>query len=236
MLRALFFDFNGVILDDEEYHYSSLKDVLKEEGVLITREMYYRDCLGFGDVECFQWGLKTQAAIDRAGGMNHLLNRKSAYYENLLEREARFFPGVCELMREAGDRYPMAVASMALRREIDLALATAGLTDLVSVIVSAGDVPRPKPAPDVYEKALLQINQSGDGETDAPPILPAECMVIEDSVPGIRSARAAGMRVVGVAHTVPLEELNDAHHAIPSLRDVRVSLLEGFMEKEPFFS
>jgi len=230
MLRAIFFDFNGVILDDEEYHYISLQKVLQEEGVTITREDYYRDCLGFGDVECFEWGLKSPESIHEAGGMEELVRRKSVYYEHLLQNEARFFPGVCKLIREAASGYPLGVASMALRQEIDLALEKAGLTHLLPVIVSGEDVSRPKPAPDVYEMALVQMHLSlsrGHGHNN---IVPKECLVIEDSVPGIRSARSAGMRVLGVAHTVEQSELNEADWVVPSLEGLSVEVLEALMD------
>jgi beta-phosphoglucomutase len=232
MLRAIFFDFNGVILDDEEYHYLSLHKVLEEEGVSITRDLYYRDCLGFGDVECFQWGLKSPSSIQKAGGMPELVRRKSVYYERLLEQEARFFPGVCELIREAAPRYPLAVASMALRQEIDLALQKAGLADLIPVIVSGEDVARPKPAPEVYETALLQMNLTLSRGNGRSKIVPPDCVVIEDSVPGVRSARGAGMRVIGVAHTVSEGELSEADWVIPSLLNLTVRDIETFMGKD----
>jgi len=233
MLRAIFFDFNGVILDDEEYHYLSLKRVLEEEGVSIAREDYYRDCLGFGDRECFQWGLKDHERIGAAGGMPDLVRRKSVYYEELLRQEARFFPGVCELIRDAACEVPLGVASMALRQEIDLALRRAGIARLLTVIVSGEDVSRPKPAPDVYELALAQMNRTlsrGNGRHE---ITPAECLVIEDSIPGVRSARAAGMRVLGVAHTVEPTELAEADWVLPSLSCLWLKDLQAFMAGVP---
>jgi HAD superfamily hydrolase (TIGR01509 family) len=229
MLRAIFFDFNGVILDDEEYHYLSLQKVLEEEGVSITREAYYQDCLGFGDVECFEWGIKTPESIRKAGGMEELVRRKSVYYERLLQKEAPFFPGVCELIREAASGYPLGVASMALRQEIDLALEKAGLTQLIPVIVSGEDVSRPKPAPDVYEVALVQMNLSLSRDNGRNKIVPGECLVIEDSIPGIRSARSAGMHVLGVAHTMDQAELDEADWTVPSLEGLSVQDLEAFM-------
>ena len=95
MLRAIFFDFNGVILDDEDYHFEAFKKILGEEGVVLTHEEYFRDCLGFNDAECLRWGLKGQAGIGVAGGIEALVNRKAAYYEELLKEDTRFFPGVC---------------------------------------------------------------------------------------------------------------------------------------------
>ena len=64
MLKAILFDFDGVILDSEEYHFEAFQRVFEEEGVSLTRKAYYRDCLGFNDVECFRWGLKEAGKID----------------------------------------------------------------------------------------------------------------------------------------------------------------------------
>ena len=126
MLKAILFDFDGVILDSEEYHYEAFQRVFEEEGVSLTRESYYENCLGFNDVECFRWGLKGTGKIDEAGGIEELTDRKAVYFEGLLEKEMRFFPGVCEFIRAAGKKYPLAVTSMARRGEIEFALSKGG--------------------------------------------------------------------------------------------------------------
>ncbi len=154
MLKAILFDFDGVILDSEEYHYEAFQRVFEEEGVSLTRESYYRNCLGFNDVECFRWGLKGTGKIDEAGGIEALTDRKAVYFEELLEKEMRFFPGVCEFIRAAGKKYPLAVTSMARRGEIEIALSRAGLSDLFRLIVSGEDVEKTKPDPEAVRKDL----------------------------------------------------------------------------------
>lgn len=234
MLKAIIFDFNGVILDDEEYHYESLKRVLREEGVRITRDEYYRDCLGFGDVECFQWGLKNVEKIQEAGGMEALVARKFLYYEELLRKETRFFPGVCEFIRDIAGKYPLSVASMALRQEIDLALEKAGLKDLFSVIISTEDVEKTKPDPEVYKKALEQMNRILRNAVEKIFLQPDECLVIEDSAPGIQAAKSAGMPVLGLTHTVDSSQLGEADWILPSLEGISPAHLEAmFAERSP---
>jgi len=226
MLKAVVFDFNGVILDDEEYHYEALKRVLAQEGVLITRRDYYRDCLGFDDRECFLWGLKGEENVHRAGGMDALVQRKFLYYEALLDKETRFFPGVCGLIRRVAAKYPLAVASMALRREIEMALEKASLTGLFSVIVSGEDVEKTKPDPEAYQRALAQLNGRRGGSPESS-ILPGHCLVIEDSVPGIRAAKRAGMRVLAVSHTVEAGMLAEADHVLDSLEGISLRDMEA---------
>ena len=231
MLKAIIFDFNGVILDDEEYHYESLKQVLREEGVGITRDEYYRDCLGFDDVECFQWGLKNGNKIRDAGGMETLVARKSVYYEERLKSDTRFFPGVCEFIRSSAGKYPLGVASMALRQEIDLALEQAGLKDLFAVIVSAEDVKKTKPDPEVYRKALERMNQRSPEAVEQVLLNAGECLVIEDSAPGVQAAKAAGMPVLGLTHTVDPDQLRGADWILPTLEGIPVEDVETMFRK-----
>ena len=219
MLRAILFDFDGVILDSEELHYEAFRRVFEEQGASLTREAYYRECLGFNDVECIRWGLGGTGKIDEAGALEALARRKSSYYEALLHEQMRFFPGVCEFIRAAARRYPLSVTSMARRHEIEAALHRAGLSRLFCVIVSGEDVERTKPDPEAYEKTLSRLNARLDPEPGRR-IRPSECLVIEDSAAGIESAKGAGMRVLGLAHTEEADRLQRADRVLPSLEGV----------------
>jgi len=225
-LKAVIFDFNGVILDDEEYHFESLKKVLGEEGVDITREAYFRDCLGFNDEECFLWGLRSEASIRRAGGMAALIARKSAYYGELLRQQTRFFPGVIDLVRACANVYHLAVASMAMREEIVYALRTADIERHFKVIVAAEDVLKTKPDPEVYQKALAELNKNLHRGSPSPLLSAGQCLVIEDSLPGILAAKAAGMRCLAVANSVAPELLEEADWRCASLEGLTPEALE----------
>jgi len=230
MLKAIILDFNGVILDDEEYHFESLKRVLDEEGTRITREEYYRDCLGFNDIECFLWGLKDPEMILKTGGMDAFVARKSAYYQGLLRERTRFFPGVLDFIRDASSRYPLAVASMALREEIEYALRKGGVQACFKVTVGAEDVEKTKPDPEVYIKALKDLN-SLMGLDPSSLILPGECLVIEDSHPGIIAAKAAGMRCLAITNSVGPELLQDADWRLASLKGLSLHRLESMFSQ-----
>lgn len=219
MLKAIFFDFNGVILDDEELHFESLRKVLEEEGVSITQEAYYRDCLGFNDVDCFRWGLGGGERLQRAGGIEKLVARKSIYYQELLQKEVRFFPGVCDFIRAAAGKFTLGLASMALRSEIEWTLERAGILELFAAIVSGEDVRRTKPDPEAYLEALRRLNEAlrRAGKTEASA---RESLVVEDSPQGIQAARRAGMKVLALAHTSRPEELQEADWVLESLEGV----------------
>jgi HAD superfamily hydrolase (TIGR01509 family) len=221
MLRAILFDFDGVILDSEAYHYEAFRKVFEEEGFTLSREIYYQNCLGFNDAECFRWGLKGTGKIDQAGGIDRLTERKAVYFDEFLRKEMRFFPGVCDFIRAAARKFPLSVTSMARRREIEATLRQAGLLELFCLIVSGEDVVRTKPDPEAYEKTLRRLN-AHLSPAPAQRIRAAECLVIEDSAAGIASAKGAGMRVLGLAHTEETLRLHEADRVLPSLEGVSV--------------
>jgi beta-phosphoglucomutase len=228
MLKAILFDFDGVILDSEEYHFEAFRRVFEEEGVSLTRETYYQNCLGFNDVECFRWGLKGTGKIEEAGGIEELTDRKALYFEGLLRNQMRFFPGVCEFIRASGEKYPLAVTSMARRGEIEFALRKADLSDCFRLIVSGEDVERTKPDPEPYEKTLRLLNADLSLTNTEQEIQPEQCLVIEDSSAGIQSAKAAGMNVLALAQTEEPARLQAvADQALPSLEGVSLENVEA---------
>src|SRR5262249_26744019 len=121
------------------------------------------------------------------------------------------FPGVAELVRSLSAQVPLAIASGALHREIEAILEAVGLRPAFSAIVGADDVGRGKPDPEPYLPAMRGLLGR------APGLAPPECLAFEDSVPGILSARGAGMKVVAVTHSYPREKLQAAHRVVDSL-------------------
>jgi HAD superfamily hydrolase (TIGR01509 family) len=230
VLRAILFDFDGVIVDSEDLHYEAFRRVFEEQGVELNRETYFQTCLGFNDVECIRWGLQGTGGIDKAGVLQELARRKSAYYDELLGSRMRFFPGVCDFIRRAAARYPLGIASMALRREIDFALQRADLSDLFCVIVSGEEVEKTKPDPEAYQKTLRRMNAHLSLGPDRS-IQASECLVIEDSAAGIESAKRAGMIVIGVTHTEVAAKLQHADRVLPSLDGVCLEEVEALLSR-----
>jgi beta-phosphoglucomutase len=120
---------------------------------------------------------------------------------------------VRELVREAAEQYRLAIASGALRHEIELILEAAGIRKEFRHITSAEDVTHGKPAPDPFLHALNGLNRAHD----TPAVQAADCLVIEDSLPGIRAARSAGMKVLAVANTHTVQDLGEADAITHSL-------------------
>ena len=208
MIRAILFDFNGVIIDDEPLHLEAYRQALEAEGVALTETDYYH-CLGMDDLTF------TRAAFERAGRtptdeqLRAVIRREAELHRGLIEEELPLFPGVVTFIKALSRRYAVGLVSMARRTEIDHVLERAALADYFNVVVSAEDATACKPDPSCYNNGLEFLNRKR-GEGHVIPLRPDECLVVEDSPPGILSARAAGMRTLGVTNTVPEKALREA--------------------------
>ncbi|HET9039892.1 MAG TPA: HAD family phosphatase [Gemmatimonadales bacterium] len=184
MTAAILFDFNGVIVDDEPQHCEALIATLGEQGFSLDRDTYYREYLGFDDRECFRFSFARMGRSVDEPALLQAIERKNAHYERAIRDSMRLVPGAEEFIESAAlDGFQLAIVSGALRREIELVLDLAGLRPHFSEIVAAEDVTACKPDPQGYNLAR-----------DALAVAPRRCMVIEDSLPGLAAARAAGLR------------------------------------------
>ena len=143
------------------------------------------------------------------GEIEAVIERKAERHRALLGEEPPLFPGVVTFVKAAARLYPLGIVSMSRRADIDYVLARAALAGAFQVVVSAEDVTSCKPDPGCYRRALDLLNEKRSA-AHAPPLRPDECLVIEDAPPGIESARAAGMRTLGVTGTVPASALRAA--------------------------
>ena len=223
MLRALIFDFNGIIVDDESIHFELFRRVLAEEGIELTEQDYYARYLGFDDRGAFTAAYREHSQSLDEQLLARLIDRKAIYYQNEIRNNVRIFPGVESLVADLARQFPLAVASGALRHEIETILSAAGLLKHFRVVISAEDVNRGKPEPEIFLKALARLNTQFE---NGPAITAADCLVIEDSKEGIRGARRAGMKCLAVSNSHPAELLHEANTVVRSLEEVDLSFLE----------
>jgi beta-phosphoglucomutase len=183
MASAILFDFNGVIIDDEPQHCDALIATLAEYGLSLDRETYYRDYLGFDDRECFRFTFAREGEVEESR-LLEAIERKNGHYERAIRAGMRLVPGAVDFVESAAlDGHQLAIVSGALRREIALVLDLAGLTPHFAEIVAAEDVSACKPDPQGFNRAREALGLAA-----------ARCVVIEDSLPGLAAARAAGLR------------------------------------------
>lgn len=231
MLRALIFDFDGVVADSEPAHLAMFQQVLGELGIFLGKEEYYADYLGYDDRGCFAAALSAHGRPADETVIQSLVERKARAYLDYIRQHLYIFPGVQSFVAEAAARYPLAIASGALRQEIEFILEVAGLREAFAHITSAEDVAQGKPAPDPFLHALEHLNRTMPRTQT--PLSPGNCLVIEDSMPGIRAGHAAGMKVLAVANTHAIDELQEADAVTPSLGEVRLSELEQRLWEVP---
>lgn len=202
MIRAVIFDFNGVIVDDEAMHCQFLREVLAEEGIALSEAEYHAEYLGYDDRGCFEVALERNGEVATEARIAELIVRKSALYDAWARSGLKAFPGVKEAVTALAERWPLAICSGALRGEIEAALEGLGLEAAFEVIIAAEDTERCKPDPEGYFLALDALRSAGTTGLEA-----GHCLVIEDSLAGVAAAKAAGMWVVAVTHTYPEAEL-----------------------------
>lgn len=226
MLRAVIFDFDGTIVDTEGMHYETTRKVLEEEGLSLTREMFYARYLGYDDLDCFRAVFEDKNLPLEEDRIQDLAHRKAKYYQEHLEHQMILFPGVVDFITKAAEKYITAITSGALRKEIELVLETAKIHDKFKIIVSAEDVEHSKPHPQGFLRTLKRINQ--EARDSSPLIRPAECLVIEDSLAGVKAAKNAQMKCLAVLNTYPEEELKSAGAdlVIPSLKEYTIEEIE----------
>lgn len=205
-MRAILFDFNGVIADDEPTHIACFQQALADVGLALTVEEYYGRFLGMDERTCAR-----------------LLQRKTDLFRTATaQHHPALFPGVVEFVQRAAQRCRVAVSSGGRREQIVSALAGTALEKTFDVIVAADDCPIGKPEPAIYLMTLARLNARAPEEA---PIRPNECLVIEDSRAGIEAARAAGMTVLALSTTYPADQLSGAAMVLPDLNGVTLEQL-----------
>jgi HAD superfamily hydrolase (TIGR01509 family) len=224
-LRAIIFDFDGVVADSEPLHLAAFQRVLGEAGFFLSPDEYYTDYLGYDDKGCVRAFLAARGQSPSNETLDNFVAKKAQAYLDHIKQNLIIFPGVRELVRTAVTRHRLAIASGALRREIEYILECAGIRKEFEHITSAEDVRHGKPNPEPFMHALASLNRtSRPGQT---PLAPDDCLVIEDSIPGIRAAHAAGMKVLAVANTHTIQDLHEADALTQSLAGVKLQELES---------
>jgi beta-phosphoglucomutase len=205
MIRALVFDFNGVLADDDPIHMQAFRRVADEEGLSFTDEEYMEKYLPLNDRDCFKILFAEHLRPLTLEQVNQLIDRKGVYYFRQIAEKNVLFEEAAAAVRAAATRYPLAIASGARGTEIRHILAQGGLDDCFSAIISAEDVQFGKPHPEPFLRAHEKLKET-DGS-----LTPAECVAIEDSIGGIQSAHDAGMRCLAIAHSYRSDRLRAAN-------------------------
>lgn len=230
MIKAIVFDFDGVIVNSEPLHYRAFLRVAKPLGVEFTYDEYLARYIGYDDRDAFRVMLGLQAGVpgseQQQAQVCQLIEAKALAFEEVVHEGIETIPGIVDVVEEAAAAMPIAIASGATRRDITLILEKLGLRDRFLTIVSADVVDRSKPDPASYTLAvrrLQELNPLAD-------LRPKDCLSIEDTAAGIESARGAGLKTLGLATSCPASALHRANRVIESARGLTLEQLRTWYE------
>lgn len=224
MLRALIFDFDGVLVDSEPLIFELTRQMALKEGWTISREEYYRDYLALDDRGIIEHLYASHNRPLDTVRRDELIQWKIRAYAEATRDGLPAMPGAVEFVREAAKRLPLAIASGSLRSEVEHLLTKIGLRDKFLLLVTAEDTDRCKPDPQIYVRAIEGLNRELNNH--GKPLVAAECLAIEDAPAGVRAAKAAGMKCLAIAHSRPDTELSHADFLVHSFAEARMEDLE----------
>jgi beta-phosphoglucomutase len=217
---ATLLDFDGVLVDSEPVHLAAFNDVLAQFGVAIGETEYVERYLSLDDAGVFRTVLGRDGRTIREEEVRSLVAAKSPRFMERFEDAFRVFPGATDLVARRAARGPVVIVSGALEREIAFALQKMGSAPHVLSIVSAERTVASKPDPAPFLFAIDELRRGGYA---------GRAVAIEDSTGGVRSAKGAGVRCVGVAHSYSIAELTraGADAVAPDLAGLTDALVEG---------
>ncbi len=205
---GVIFDNDGVLVDSEHFSIEAYQLAIAEQGVQLREGDTERNC-GLTDADIIR------DMQERYGGeldLEKFSTRKTDLYRELAaEGEMRAFPGARELLSALhGENIPYILASSGSREKIGFNLERSGLADVVPLHLSGEDFTRGKPDPEIFLRAAEKMG-----------VRPEHCVVIEDSINGLKAARAAGAHAVGITNTFPEEKLRPhANTIVNSLEEL----------------
>jgi len=204
-MRAILFDFDGVVIRSMEDHYEGWRKALEEYGIdMAPEELYVMEGSGVEEL-ANQFTRKFNIPYDEAP---NIIRKKRFYYDQI--KKIEFYPNLINVMQWIEEKeIKTALVTGGERYRVMETLENYGLIDQFKVIVTADDVQYTKPAPEPYLKAAEILD-----------VEPEQCVVVENAPLGIRSAKNAGMRCIAVATTLPRMFLKQADVVTDSLKEV----------------
>ncbi|NCQ71181.1 MAG: HAD family phosphatase [Microcystis aeruginosa L111-01] len=202
MLKAVLFDFNGVIINDEPIHQELINEILIGENLLPLGSEFAELCLGRSDRVCLRNVLTRRNRQVTEEYLTKLINKKASLYRERLGKLEKLpiYEEIYSFLERVKARdLQIGLVTGAIRSEVESILQQAALGDYFSVIVTGDEISTSKPQPDGYLLAVERLNRWNFNLQ----LQPQECLVIEDTFVGCEAAKRAGMQVVGIAHTYP---------------------------------
>ena len=208
MIKALLMDFNGVIINDEPIQMRAYQELLAAENIALTDAEYY-ECLGMDDRAFVEAAYARVGKTPETNKVLELVQQKTQKWHDIMSDGIPMFENVENFIRKMSEEFALGIVSMSGRSEITFILEQTGLKECFDVIVSSEDVSNCKPDPEGYRLGFRELDLARTNKGHLP-MTHAECVVIEDSPPGVQAGKAAGLPVLGVTNTVEAGRLRAA--------------------------
>ena len=231
VLKAVLFDFNGVIINDEQIHRELLDELLLAENLQPQGKDFFQVSVGRSDKACIRELLKLRGRFVSDEMLDKLVAKKAVSYRQRLEQLVTLpiYPEVVQFIdRMYNCGYKLAVVTGAIRSEVTLVLQQAEIDRYFEVIVAGDEINQSKPDPEGYLLAIDRLNQVHPDLK----ILPSECLAIEDTFPGIQAVKSAGIQAVAIANTYPFHMLQRrANWTIDSFADLELDRVTSYFDR-----
>lgn len=222
MLRAVIFDFDGVITDSEILHFRVFNKVLAPHNIELSKKDYYKDFLGLSDLDAFNLLVERGILKLDENGVREIALEKNRLFEDLVKEEGNIIEGVRDFLKLLkANNILIAICSGSLLPEIEIILEQAKLSHFFDVIVSAEQVRKGKPNPEGFLLTLKELNKKS-----STPVSPKQCVVIEDSRWGLEAAEAAKMHSVAITNSYEAEQLVPSDKIIDHFSELSLKELE----------
>jgi len=225
LLRAIIFDFDGILVDSEPLIMKLIQEMAAREGWLLSEDEYFRDYLALDDRGVVDHLWRTHGRTLSIARRNELLAWKADAYRKVIQNGLPAISGATEFVVSAARQFPLAIASGSLRVEIEHLLRKLGLREKFSVLATADDCERSKPDPEVYLKALSRLRELP--QLREPALEARECLAIEDAPLGGVAAQAAGMKCLALAHSRHQDDLQHADWVASGFADVDLEAIRA---------
>jgi beta-phosphoglucomutase len=230
VLKAVLFDFNGVIIKDELIHRELIDELLLAENLPPQGKEFWQISVGRSDKACLYELLKLRGRFVTDEYLNKLISKKAIAYRQRLEQldTLPIYPEVVEFIRQMSEGgYKLAVVTGAIRSEVELVLEQAGIDRYFETIVSGDEIKQSKPDPEGYLLAVKRLNKLYPRLN----LLPSECIAIEDTFAGLQAVKSAGIQAVAIANTYPFHMLQRrANWTIDRFADLEFDRVNEFFE------
>ncbi len=216
-VKAVIFDFDGVIVDTEPLHYKAFQRILEPLGLGFTWDEYIETYMGFDDRDAFKEAFNSKDRQLSQTELNKMVLEKALVFQEVILDGVVAYPGVVKLIKFLhASGIPLAICSGALLSDIVPILELLHISSCFDLIVTADDVQKSKPDPESYQLTFQKLSSLHSDKN----LTFDNTIVVEDTPAGIKSANGAGLSVIAVTNSYPKENLSAAIHIVESLESL----------------